>query len=78
MTPTLCKLLRGKSPSGDAVGDPAASHWCLATMECFGPDEQPVHGLDCQAGRPCFQRPPDGGELLAEAGPAAPPPEGPG
>jgi hypothetical protein len=62
----VCRLLRTKSAFGAVVGedwregnDTTAPHWCLATMESFGPDEHHVHAHDCREGRRCFQRPDD-------------------
>ena len=63
---TVCRLLRTKSAFGAVVGedwregnDTTAPHWCLATMESFGPDEHHVHAHDCREGRRCYQRPDD-------------------
>ena len=70
---TVCKLLRTKGAFGPVVGedwregdDPTAVHWCLATMECFGPDEHHVHAHECRAGRRCYQPPPDAEPLAGE------------
>jgi len=78
MKPVVCHLLRTKSAFGQVVDqewrqgdDPTAVHWCLATLECFGPDEHHVHAHQCREGRRCFQRAPEDEPLVATA-PAAP------
>lgn len=69
----VCRLLRSKGAFGQVVGqdwragdDPTAVHWCLATMECFGPDEHHVHACQCREGRACFQRSPADEPLVAQ------------
>jgi hypothetical protein len=64
MKVAVCRLLRTKSAFGAVEGedwsegkDTTAVHWCLATMEAFGPDERHVHAHECRAGRACWQRP---------------------
>ncbi len=80
MKPTVCHLLRSKGAFGQVVGqdwrlgdDPTSVHWCLATMEAFGPDEHHVHALDCREGRRCFQRSPQDEPVVAAAEPSEAP-----
>lgn len=76
MTVHVCRLLRTKSAFGQVEGedwregnDTTAVHWCLATMECFGPDEHHVHAHDCREGRKCYQRPPEAEPVAVAVGP---------
>lgn len=32
-----------------------AVYWCLATMECAGPDNGLVHAAECTPGRVCYK-----------------------
>jgi hypothetical protein len=58
----VCRHLRSKTP-GDGDIDAGweeglhsnASHWCLATMDAVGPDDQVAHAQDCRYGRGCFE-----------------------
>ncbi len=63
--PTVCSLLRTKSPFG-TYGSPnewtngdctTAVYWCLATMSSAGPDDQLAHPHQCGEGRGCFRKP---------------------
>lgn len=62
-----CRKLRTKlafSALHDASGAPlcwqrgdgsTAVYWCLATMECAGPDDGLVHASECGPGRACYR-----------------------
>ncbi len=65
--PEVCRKLRTKlafsamvTPDGDPVhwqrGEGStATYWCLATMECAGPDDGLVHAQECRQGRACYR-----------------------
>lgn len=65
----VCRKLRTKlafsaliTPEGEPLrwqrGDGStAVYWCLATMECAGPDDALVHAASCRADRACYVSP---------------------
>lgn len=63
--PWPCRWLRARSRYGRSIDgipwesglSPLESYWCLRTSAPVGPDDAPVHGSWCGAGRGCFEDP---------------------